>query len=125
MFTTADDFDHYRALNAYLNAAKLHVAETIILHGTKSWSVPDRSDKSATSAKCIFGLIVVHVDQAGKLIDVTTENDRTAPNYFKVKLQAMTKIFTVSFFYYFLFSNLFLTLHINTPVRPTLPLAGS
>lgn len=98
LFTTADDFEHIRTLTAFLTIGKLHIAETIVLHGSKTWPIQDRLDNHATTCKCIFGLIIVHQDQAGKAIDIQTDNDRPPPNYFKVKLQSMSKMFTVSYF---------------------------
>ena len=102
MFTTADDVDHIRTVTAFLTSGKLHVAETIVLHATKNWPVLDRGDKHATTARCIFGLIVVHQAKAGKMLDLASENTRPPSNYFKVKLQAMSKMFVVSFVILFL-----------------------
>ncbi len=98
LLTTANDHEHIRTLTAYFTAAHLHIAETIILHGTKNWHVPERHDNSALSAKCIFGLIVVHESQAGKALEIADE--RVVSNYFKVKKQSMTKIFEVIIIYF-------------------------
>jgi hypothetical protein len=106
LFTTADDVDHIRSVTAFLTSGKLHVAETIVLHGTKSWPLLDHRDKHATTAKCIFGLIVVHQAKAGKILDIASENERAPANYFKVKLQSMSKMFTVSFLFVFLLFSL-------------------